>query len=330
MRDGAAAAREGLDLSPVRRVAEAIQANVSRVIVGKRDVIELALVALLCEGHILAEDVPGVGKTMLARALAVSLGCTFNRIQFTPDLLPADVIGVSVYNQKTGEFEYRPGPVMAQILLADEINRATPRTQSALLECMAERQVTVDGVTRPVPRPFLVIATQNPVEYEGTFPLPEAQLDRFLLRLHLGYPTAEEEAEILSRLQRQHPIEAIGRVVEVEELLAAQRLVREVYVEASVRDYIVALVQRTRQHADVALGASPRGSLALFHTSQALAALRGRDYVIPDDVKHLAKPVLGHRLIVRAESQLRGRSAERIVEELLQQVPVVLEEEQGA
>ncbi|HEX6971196.1 MAG TPA: MoxR family ATPase [Limnochordia bacterium] len=322
----ARAERLPVDLEAVQRVRERVTENVGRVIVGKERAVELVLVALLCEGHILTEDVPGVGKTMLARSLARSLGCTFNRIQFTPDLLPSDVTGVSVYNQRTGEFEFKKGPAMVQILLADEINRATPRTQSALLECMEERQITVDGVTRPLPRPFLVIATQNPIEYEGTFPLPEAQLDRFLLRLDLGYPTPAEEEEILIRLQRQHPIETLEPVVDTEALLAAQAAVREVYVEDSVRSYIVSLVQGTRRSTDLSLGASPRGSLALFRTSQALAALRGRDYVIPDDVKYMAVPTLAHRLVVKPESQLRGRTGERLVAELLQETPVVLEE----
>jgi MoxR-like ATPase len=319
-----------VDVAPVQDVNRRLADNVSKVIVGKEDAIRLAVVALLCEGHILAEDVPGVGKTMLARALAGSLGCSFNRIQFTPDLLPSDVTGVSVYNQKTGEFVFRPGPVMSQVLLADEINRATPRTQSALLECMEEHQLTVDGVTRPLPKPFLVIATQNPIEYEGTFPLPEAQIDRFMLRLSVGYPSAADEGEILNRLQRRHPIEDVRQVVSVDQLLRAQAATREVYVEDSVRDYIVAVVRATRQHADVALGASPRGSIALYHTAQALAALQGRDYILPDDVKAMAVAVLAHRLIVKPESQLRGRTGARIVQEVIDRVPVVLEEEASA
>lgn len=319
-----------VDVAPVQDVSRRLTDNVSKVIVGKEDAIRLAVVALLCEGHILAEDVPGVGKTMLARALAGSLGCIFNRIQFTPDLLPSDVTGVSVYNQKTSEFVFRPGPVMSQVLLADEINRATPRTQSALLECMEERQLTVDGTTRPLPKPFLVIATQNPIEYEGTFPLPEAQIDRFLVRLSVGYPSAADESEILVRLRRRHPIEDIQQVVSVDELLKAQTTVREVFVEDSVRDYIVATVRATRQHSDVALGASPRGSIALYHTAQALAALQGRDYVLPDDVKAMAGPVLAHRLIIKPESQLRGRTGVRIMKDIVEQVPVVLEEEASA
>ncbi|MBC7256555.1 MAG: MoxR family ATPase [Chloroflexi bacterium] len=305
-----------------RAFAEAVIENVERVIVGKREAIELALVALLCEGHILIEDVPGVGKTMLARALAISLGCSFKRLQCTPDLLPNDVTGVSVYNQKTGEFEFRPGPAFVNILLADEINRATPRTQSALLEAMGEYQVSVDGVTRALPRPFLVLATQNPIEYEGTFPLPEAQLDRFLMRINLGYPSFEEEQQILLNLQRVHPIETIGQVVDVERLRAMQRAFWETTVDETVRGYIVRLVQATRIHRDLALGASPRGSLGLYRASQALAVLRGRDYVLPDDVKHLAPYVLTHRLIVKPESALRGRTAAGVLQSVLEETPL--------
>ena len=312
----------GVKLSEVREFVETLVGNVERVIVGKRDVIELAVVALLCEGHILIEDVPGVGKTMLARALAISLGCTFKRIQFTPDLLPNDVTGVSVFNQKTGDFEFRAGPAFANVLLADEINRATPRTQSSLLECMGERQISVDGVSRALPRPFLVLATQNPVEYEGTFPLPEAQLDRFLIRLRLGYPSLDDERRILANLRRSHPIDALGQVVDGARLLALQRTVTDVYVEDSVRDYVLAIVRATREHPDVVLGSSPRGSLALYKTSQAYAAMRGRDYVLPDDAKSLAPHVLAHRLIVRPESQLRGRTADGILASVLQSVDV--------
>ncbi len=297
-----------------QRVAE----NVERVIVGKRDVIELVLVALLVEGHILFEDVPGTGKTMLARALAISLGGAFKRIQFTPDLLPNDVTGVSVFNQKTQEFEFRPGPAFSNVLLADEINRATPRTQSALLECMGERQITVDGQTRILPRPFLVLATQNPIEYEGTFPLPEAQLDRFLMRLRLGYPSLDDERQILDNLRGEHPIERLGQVVDAAELLEHQRAVWEVHVEASVRDYVIAIARATREHPELTLGASPRATLALYKAAQAYAAMHDRDYVLPDDVKRLAVPTLAHRLIVRPESALRGRTAEAIVSAILE------------
>ena len=305
---------------PVRDVeayAHAVIDNVDRVIVGKREAIELVMVALLCEGHVLIEDVPGVGKTMLARSIATSIGSTFKRLQCTPDLLPNDITGVSIYNQKSGEFEFRPGPAFVNILLADEINRATPRTQSALLESMGEYQVTVDGVTRELPRPFLVLATQNPIEYEGTFPLPEAQLDRFLMRISLGYPTEEEEQQILVNLRRRHPIESLSQVVDGKELLTIQPQVWEVTLDDTVREYIVRLVQRTRQHYDMALGASPRGSLGLYRASQALAAIRGRDYVLPDDVKYLAPHVLGHRLIVKPESALRGRNAGTILRNLI-------------
>lgn len=321
---------ETVDIALVQEFGRQLASNVSKVIVGKEDSIELAIVSMLCEGHILLEDVPGVGKTMLARALAASLGCSFSRIQFTPDLLPSDVTGVSIFNQKTQEFTFRPGPVMSQILLADEINRATPRTQSALLEAMEERQLTIDATTWPLPRPFMVIATQNPIEYEGTFPLPEAQIDRFLMRLALGYPSEADESQILLLLQHNHPIETIKQVATADQLLAAQQKVRSVHVEASVRTYIVNLVRSTRSHTDVSLGASPRGSLALFRTSQALAALRGRTYVLPDDVKALAPVVLGHRLLIKPESQLRGRSGSLVIGDILRSTPVVLEEEAGA
>jgi MoxR-like ATPase len=296
--------------------------NVERVIVGKRASVELVLVALLCEGHVLLEDVPGTGKTMLARSVAASLGLSFKRLQCTPDLLPNDITGVSVFNQRSGEFEFRPGPAFVHVLLTDEVNRATPRTQSALLECMGEGQVTVDGVTHSLNRPFLVLATQNPIEYEGTFPLPEAQLDRFLIKLSVGYPSAEDESQILLNLQREHPIHGIGQVVDGARLLELQKDVWEVHVDDTVRDYIVRLIQATRNHSDLALGASPRGSLALFKTSQALAALRGRDFVLPDDVKALAVPALVHRLIVRPESALRGYTAERIMRDLLDSTPL--------
>ena len=308
----------------VRHFAQAVVDNVERVIVGKRETIELILVALLCDGHVLLEDVPGTGKTMLARSVAISLGLSFRRLQCTPDLLPNDITGVSIYDQRRGEFEFRPGPVFANVLLADEVNRATPRTQSALLEAMGEGQVTVDGVTRILNRPFLVLATQNPIEYEGTFPLPEAQLDRFLLKLSVGYPSLSEEGQILLRLQRHHPITAIEQVVDGARLPELQPLVWEVHVDDTVRDYVVRLVHATRNHGDLALGASPRGSLALFKMAQALAVLRGRDYVLPDDVKHLAIPALAHRLIVRPESALRGYTAGRILGDLLEATPLEL------
>ena len=306
----------------VQDFAHTVIDNVERVIVGKREAIELLMVALLCEGHVLIEDVPGTGKTMLARAVAASLGLSFKRLQCTPDLLPNDITGVSVFNQRTGDFEFRPGPAFVHVLLADEINRATPRTQSALLESMGEGQVTVDGITHPLNHPFLVLATQNPIEYEGTFPLPEAQLDRFLLKLSVGYPSQEDEGQILLNLQREHPITTIGQVVDGLRVLDLQRQVWEVHVDDTVRDYIVRLIHATRTSGDLALGASPRGSLALFKTAQALAALRGRDFVLPDDVKALAVPALAHRLIVRPESALRGYTVQRILGDLLQATPL--------
>lgn len=299
-----------------------LAANVGRVIVGKAKVVELALVALLCEGHILIEDVPGIGKTTLAKCLARSLGCSFQRIQFTPDLLPSDIIGINFFNQKNSEFEYRAGPLMAQIVLADEINRATPRTQSALLESMDERQITVDGVTRGLPRPFMVLATQNPVELEGTFPLPEAQLDRFLIRLRLGYPDEGEEKAILARFAEESPLSVLEPVVDSAELAEGQRRSRRIQVEDSVRDYLVRLTRDTRTHPAVELGASPRASLALFHTAQALAGLRGRSYAIPDDVKEMAPVVLNHRLILTGQARLRGITVEAIMAEVLDGAPV--------
>lgn len=309
----------------LKSIAERIKANVGKVIVGKEEAVELALVAILCEGHVLIEDVPGIGKTTLAKALARSLNLSFKRIQFTPDLLPSDVTGLYFFNQKTEDFEFRPGPIMANIVLADEINRATPRTQSALLEAMQERQVTVDGDTFPLPRPFTVLATQNPIELEGTFPLPEAQLDRFLLRLRLGYPNEEEENEILLRHRWNDPLSELEPVVEVEELLAMQEEVQKVYVEESVRHYIVKIARATRKHRTLSLGVSPRGTLFLYKTSQALAALRGRNYVIPDDVKYLAPAVLAHRLIINPQAQLRGRTTEQILEEIVSSIEVPVE-----
>jgi MoxR-like ATPase len=296
--------------------------NLKKVIIGKQQTIESVVVGLLCQGHVLIEDVPGVGKTVLARSLAKSLGCSFNRLQFTPDMLPSDVTGVSIFDQSKHVFEFRPGPVFAQIVLVDEINRATPKTQAALLESMEEKQVTVDGVTHTLPYPFMVVATQNPIEYEGTFPLPEAQLDRFLLRVRLGYPNQTDEIEILERQQLQHPIETLGAVITLEELRAVMEDIKKVYVSNPVKRYLVDLVNRTRQSADVYLGASPRGSLALFRTGQALAALAGRDFVLPDDIKRLAVPVLAHRVIVGPAARLRELSAEKIVEEILENLPV--------
>jgi MoxR-like ATPase len=306
----------------VQEPAERVVANVERVIVGKHVEVRMALVALLCEGHILIEDVPGVGKTMLAKALSKSIGCSFRRIQFTPDLLPSDVTGLSIFNQKTQEFEFRPGPIMAQVVLADEINRATPKTQSALLECMEERQATIDGTTYPMPSPFLVIATQNPIEYEGTFALPEAQLDRFMLRLRLGYPKAMEEIVILDEQKRLHPIDDLRQTLDLEELRQMQSGIKEIYVDQTVAEYIVRLVTATREHPDVYLGASPRGSLNLYRSSQAFAALEGRDYVIPDDVKQLAVAVLAHRLIIKSQASLREIDPDSIVREILAQVPI--------
>ncbi len=306
----------------VQSFGKRLMENLEKVIVGKSQTVELAIIGLLCQGHILIEDVPGVGKTMLARSLAKSLGCSFQRIQFTPDMLPSDVSGVSIYNQAKKTFEFRAGPIFAQIVLVDEINRATPKTQAALLEAMEERQVTVDGVTRPLPRPFMVLATQNPIEYEGTFPLPEAQLDRFLMRIRLGYPAQNDEIEILERQQLRHPIEELEAVAQVEELLEAIEAVKRVFLAASLKRYIVELMDQTRQHSDIYLGASPRGSLGLARTAQARAALHGRDYVLPDDIKALAIPVLAHRVIVAPAARLRDLSAERILNEILESLPV--------
>jgi MoxR-like ATPase len=313
----------------VAATAGRIVANMEKVIIGKRHQIVLALAAYLSEGHILLEDVPGVAKTMLARALAKSVGCTFKRIQCTPDLLPTDVTGVSVFNQKTTEFEFRAGPIFAQTVLTDEINRATPRTQSALLEAMAERRVTVDGQTYHLKPPFVVIATQNPIDHEGTFPLPEAQLDRFLVRLSLGYPNLEEEGKMLDRLQRSHPIEDLGAVAGAGDILACQQAVREVYLDPRVRSYILEIVQATRQHDDVQLGGSPRASLALYRMGQALAVLGGRQFVLPDDIKRVGPSVLVHRLILRPESRLRKVTAASIINEIFTEtsVPVLPEAE---
>jgi MoxR-like ATPase len=316
----------GPEISRVKPAADRLLNNVSQVIVGKKETAELVLAALLCEGHVLIEDVPGIGKTMLAKAVAKSLGCSFKRIQSTPDLLPSDVTGIHYFNQKTSEFEFRPGPIMANIVLVDEINRATPRTQSCLLECMQEQQVTVDLETIPLPRPFLVIATQNPVELEGTFPLPEAQLDRFLLRVSLGYPSEVEEGAILSRFQQEKPLDNLTSVIDARELLELQKLCRQVYVDDSLRNYVVAITRATRSHQGIRLGASPRASLGLHLASQALAAIRGRNYVIPDDVKYLAVPALAHRLISKTEARLKGQSLETIVSEVVSTVPVPVEE----
>ncbi|MER3544942.1 MAG: AAA family ATPase [Chloroflexota bacterium] len=310
----------------VAEVAARVRENIQKVIVGKTEVINLTLVAVLCEGHILFEDVPGIGKTTLAKALARSLGCSFRRIQFTPDLLPSDVTGISYFNQKTQEFEFRPGPIMAQVVLADEINRATPRTQSALLEAMQERQVTVDLDTWPLPRPFIVLATQNPIELEGTFPLPEAQIDRFLMRLAIGYPSVEEEDAMLLRFERSDPLETLQPVTDAEQILALQRQVRTVRVEASVRRYIVSIARATRGYAGITLGVSPRGTLALYHTAQAWAALHGREFVIPDDVKFLAPYVLTHRVLIDPQARLRGRQPHELMADIVETVPVPVEQ----
>jgi MoxR-like ATPase len=304
-------------MEQVQTFTERVLANVRKVIVGKDEQIRLTILALLCEGHVLIEDVPGVGKTMLARSIARSIGCSFSRVQFTPDMLPSDVTGVSIFNQKNLEFEFRPGPVMAQIVLTDEINRATPKTQSALLEAMEEGQITVDTHTYDLPRPFTVLATQNPIEYEGTFPLPEAQVDRFMLRIQLGYPVKRQEMEIMVLQQEAHPIDSLEQVATLEELLTAQRALTDIYVNDLVRAYVVDIVRATREHPDIYLGASPRGSLALFKTARAWAALEGRDFVTPDDIKTLAGPVLAHRLIASPSARIRGVDAASIVSEIL-------------
>ena len=312
-------------INKIQDIANHLVENVSKVIVGKENVIRLMFVALLCEGHVLIEDIPGIGKTTLARAVAKSIGCTFRRIQFTPDLLPADVTGIHYFNQKSSEFELRPGPIMANMVLADEINRATPRTQSALLECMQERQVTIDGETIPLQRPFLVIATENPIELEGTFPLPEAQIDRFLLRLKLDYPSELQEKEILLRFIESDPLETLPTIFEIQELLELQQQCRQVIVEDSILEYIVNISRTTRKYDGIRLGVSPRATLSLCFASQAWAAIQGRDFVIPDDVKLLAVPVLAHRLITDLQSQFRGKDSGDIINEILNSVPVPLE-----
>lgn len=309
-------------MTDVQSTANKIVDNVERVIVGKKQPVQITVLGLLCQGHLLIEDVPGVGKTVLAKSLAKSVGCQFQRIQFTPDMLPSDVTGVSVFNQKNYEFEFRPGPIHAQIVLVDEINRATPKTQSALLEAMEERQVTVDGTSYNLGPPFMVLATQNPIEYEGTFPLPEAQLDRFLLRIRLGYASKDEEMEILERQRRVHPIQGISQVVSVEELLDAQEAIKEIYVDDLVKTYMVDLVRETREHPDVYLGSSSRGALALFRLGQARAAMLGRDYVLPDDIKQLAPAALGHRIIVGPAARIKDVEPEEIVQDILNKVPV--------
>ena len=309
-------------ITKAQKLAEKIVQNMEKVMVGKKEAVDLAVIALISEGHLLIEDIPGVGKTMLARSLAKSINCDFQRIQFTPDMLPSDITGVTVYNQKTSDFEFRPGPIMAQVLLADEINRATPKVQSALLEAMGERQITVDGVTRQMPSPFHVLATQNPIEFEGTFPLPEAQLDRFLLRINLGYTTPPEEIAIVENQQYVHPIEQIKYVVDASDVLMIQDTVKNIYVDDLVKQYMVSLVEATRQHSSIYLGASPRGSLALFRTSQARALLDKRDYVLPDDIKALAVPALAHRSLLSAGGQTPGKDSRAVIAEILETVPV--------
>lgn len=309
-------------MTEIQTFTEKIINNIEKVIIGKRSSVELAVISLLCQGHLLIEDVPGVGKTVLARSLAKSLGCIFSRIQFTPDMLPSDVTGVSIYNQVSTQFEFRPGPIMAQVVLSDEINRATPKTQAALLEAMEEHQITVDGVTHALPRPFMVLATQNPIEYEGTFPLPEAQLDRFLVRLTLGYPEMNDEINILERQQFQHPVNDLQQVASADELMKAQESIKSIYVAPAIKRYIVELTHQTRQHVDVYLGASPRGSLALFRTGQARAAIQGRDFVLPDDIKALVKPALSHRVILGPAARLRDLSGDQVLDEILNKVPV--------
>ncbi|HEY88941.1 MAG TPA: MoxR family ATPase [Thermoflexia bacterium] len=310
-------------MQKIKALADRIIQNIEKVIIGKRYTVEQVVIGLLSQGHLLIEDVPGVGKTMLARALAISVGGTFGRLQFTPDMLPSDVTGVAIFNQATREFEFRPGPVMSHILLVDEINRATPKTQSALLEAMGEHQVTVDGVTYPLPQPFMVLATQNPIEYEGTFPLPEAQLDRFMLRINLGYPAFEDEVRVLERQQFRHPVETLEAVTTIAELRAAQEQIKDVYLSPAVKQYLVKLTRRTRDHPDVFLGASPRGSLTLYRTAQARAAIHGRAFVLPDDIKALAQPALAHRIILAPGARMREQRTGDIVEALLDKIPSV-------
>ncbi len=309
-------------MSTVQEFSNLLIDNIEKVIIGKRSSVRLIVMGLLSKGHILIEDVPGVGKTMLARSLARSLKCSFNRLQFTPDMLPSDVTGVSIFNQITREFEFRPGPVMSQIVLADEINRATPKTQSALLEAMQEGQVTVDGITHKLPSPFMIMATQNPIEYEGTFPLPEAQLDRFLLRVTLGYPGKRDEVRVLDSQDHHHPLNDLGSVVSVDELLQVQEEVKSIYVAPAVKDYIVDIVRQTRIHQDVYLGGSPRSSLTLFQVGKVRAAMEGREYVLPDDIKAIVEPALVHRIIISPAARLRDLKPERVLEEILGQVPV--------
>ncbi len=312
-------------IANVRDLATRVRENVQRVIVGKSESIDLAVIALLCRGHVLIEDVPGTGKTTLTKALAASLNCEFHRIQFTPDLVPSDVLGINYFNMRSGEFEFRPGPIFSQILLADEINRATPRTQSALLEAMQERQASIDGVTSALPDPFIVMATLNPIEMEGTFPLPEAQLDRFLLRVNLGYPTLEEESAMLTRFQSMQTLDTISSVAGPEEILEAQHAVEQVRMEPNVRDYLLAIIAATRTHSQLRLGASPRASLSLQHAAQARAAMADRDYVIPDDIKEMANPVLAHRVVIESSAGLRGRTRDNVISEILASIKVPIE-----
>jgi len=318
---------EDANVQQIKETANKVKENVEKVIVGKGEVVELSIIALLCEGHILFEDVPGLGKTMLAKSLAKSLGCSFRRIQCTPDLLPSDITGTYIYNQKTSDFEFRPGPIMSQVVLADEINRATPRTQSALLEAMQEHQVTAEGDTKPLPRPFLVMATQNPIELEGTFPLPEAQLDRFLLKIQIGYPSVEDDRLILSRFKSSDPLDELTPAISSDELIQMQKACREVHVATDVEDYVIRVIHATREHSSIELGASPRAMLALYNASQAMAALRGRSFVTPDDIKYMVTPVLIHRIIPKSESRLRGYKAESTIKEIIDSVFVPVEEE---